>query len=84
MKKALSFAVALGLVAGMASYAAAATVDFHGDARWRGVTRNTADGNEAGDDGKTNMDQRYRLNADITVNDDLSIHADQSAGRHLR
>ncbi len=38
MKKALSFAVALGLVAGLASYAAAEDMlSIHGDARWRGV-----------------------------------------------
>ena len=76
MKKALSFAVALGLVAGMASYAAAATVDFHGDARWRGLSRANADGDEnvpnPGDD-VDGMDQRYRLVTNITVNDDLMV-----------
>ena len=37
MKKALSFAVALGLVAGMASSAMAADLVLSGDARLRGV-----------------------------------------------
>jgi hypothetical protein len=80
MKKALSFAVALGLVAGMASYAAAATVDFHGDARWRGVNESNVDGSELpnvvpADDiaDRTGMDQRYRLVANVTVNEDLMI-----------
>jgi hypothetical protein len=47
MKKALSFAVALGLAAGMASTAVASDIlDIHGDARWRGVNQSNADADE--------------------------------------
>ncbi|MFN2368741.1 MAG: hypothetical protein ABR605_07325 [Desulfurivibrionaceae bacterium] len=81
MKKALSFAVALGLVAGMASSAIAEDMlSIGGDARWRGVYKNNTkifDGIGEPDDTVADkiqrMDQRYRLNADIKVNDDVKI-----------
>ena len=73
MKKALSFAVALGLVAGMAASAMAADVEFHGDARWRGLNIVNEDGSDAGDDRITAMDQRYRLVGNFKVNDDLKV-----------
>ena len=84
MKKALSFAVALGLVAGLASVASAADMlTIHGDARWRGVYKNNAPmmygaDFRVADDTQNNtvqeMDQRYRVNADLQINDDVKIN----------
>ena len=67
MKKALSFAVALGLVAGMVSTAAAEDMlTIKGDARWRGVHKdNTTDSSDDGDDTMRFMDQRYRFDAQV-------------------
>ncbi|MBU0480267.1 MAG: hypothetical protein KKG47_04095 [Proteobacteria bacterium] len=75
MKKALSFAVALGLVAGMASAAVAAdNLTLTGEARWRGSYKNNhVDASDTGTDRRQVMDQRYRLNASIKVNDDVKI-----------
>jgi hypothetical protein len=75
MKKALGFAVALGLVAGMASSALAEDIlSIGGDARWRGVyMNNTTDSDDATADKVQHMDQRYRLNADIKINDDVKV-----------
>lgn len=75
MKKALSFAVALGLVAGVASVASAAELTINGDARWRGVYKDntrTADDNVY--DRVQGMDQRYRFNADLKINDDVKVN----------
>ena len=83
MKKALSFAVALGLVAGMASSAMAEDMlSVNGDVRWRGVYMNNASNGAFGtvveaDDGAADevraMDQRYRLNVGVKVNDDVKV-----------
>ncbi|MFO7607285.1 MAG: hypothetical protein R6W72_13410, partial [Desulfurivibrionaceae bacterium] len=90
MKKALSFAVALGLVAGMASSALAEDMlSIGGDARWRGVYKNnTTDASDANADKIQAMDQRYRLVATIKVNDDVKIStrlilADQIFGNNF-
>jgi len=74
MKKALSFAVALGLVAGAAHVASAADLTITGDTRLRGVYLNNADFNDKVQDREQKMDQRYRLNADVKVNDDVTIN----------
>lgn len=75
MKKALSFAVALGLVAGMASSAVAADLVLKGDARLRGYYKNNStDATDAAPDRKQSLDQRYRLNADVVVNDAVKIN----------
>jgi len=75
MKKALSFAVALGLVAGAASVASAADLTITGDARVRGVYHtNYTDLNDATQDKVQEMDQRYRLNAAVKVNDAVSVN----------
>ena len=74
MKKALSFAVALGLVAGMAYTASAAdNLSISGDARWRGQYKNNFDGMDANPDRTQKMDQRYRVVGKIKVNDDVDI-----------
>lgn len=75
MKKALGFAVALGLVAGMTSAAVADDmVTIKGDARLRGVySTNTTDASDAAADKVQKMDQRYRLVADIKINDDVKV-----------
>ncbi len=90
MKKALSFAVALGLVAGMASSAIAEDMlSIGGDARWRGVYKNnTTDASDAAADKIQAMDQRYRLNATLKINDDVKINtrlilADQIFGNNF-
>ncbi|MCK4839351.1 MAG: hypothetical protein KAS94_11165 [Desulfobulbaceae bacterium] len=88
MKKALSFAVALGLVAGMATTAVAADLVLKGDARLRGVYKNnTVDLDDSTADKIQNLDQRYRINADIIVNDAVKINtrlvlADQKFGNN--
>lgn len=88
MKKALSFAVALGLVAGMASVAAAAELSINGDARWRGVYKdNTKTSSDDTYDRVQQMDQRYRFNANLKVNDDVTVNtrlvlADQIFGNN--
>lgn len=90
MKKALSFAVALGLVAGVATVASAAELIVNGDARLRGVySQNTNDIDgptdhftgapgdtpaEQGQDTVQRMDQRYRLNVDVKINDDVKVN----------
>lgn len=90
MKKALSFAVALGLVAGVASVASAAELTINGDARLRGVySQNTKDIDgptdhftgapgdtpaEQGQDTVQKMDQRYRFNMDLKINDDVKVN----------
>lgn len=75
MKKALSFAVALGLVAGAASVASAAELIMTGDARVRGVySTNYADCDDTVRDKDQSMDQRYRLKLQVKVNDDVSVH----------
>lgn len=76
MKKALGFAVALGLVAGMASSAMAEDMlSIHGDARWRGLyAENALDGDDASADTIQAMDQRYRLNATVKINDDVKVN----------
>lgn len=75
MKKALSFAVALGLVAGMATTAMAEdTLSIKGDARWRGVYKtNNFDASDMHRDKTQKMDQRYRLNADVKINDAVKV-----------
>jgi opacity protein-like surface antigen len=75
MKKALSFAVALGLVAGLASAAMAEDMlSINGDARWRGVYKtNNFDVADSNADKTQKMDQRYRLNADIKINDNVKV-----------
>ncbi len=90
MKKALSFAVALGLVAGMATTAVAADLVLKGDARLRGQYKNNstdADDNTA--DRIQNFDQRYRLNADVVVNDAVTVNTrlvlmDQKFGNNYK
>lgn len=88
MKKALSFAVALGLVAGAASVASASELTINGDARWRGVYHtNYTDLTDAAQDKVQEMDQRYRFNADLKINDDVKINtrlvlADQIFGNN--
>lgn len=85
MKKALSFAVALGLVAGVAS---AAELTINGDARWRGVYKdNTATSNDNVYDRVQQMDQRYRFNCNLKINDDVTVNtrlvlADQIFGNN--
>jgi hypothetical protein len=76
MKKALSFAVALGLVAGMASSAMAEdTLSMTGDARIQGwYKNNTLEANDDLDDTYRAMDQRYRLNFAFNVSDDVKVH----------
>lgn len=80
MKKALSFAVALGLVAGVASVASAAELSINGDARWRGVYKDNAPTatNFGADDTVYNrqqyMDQRYRFNCNLKINDDVTVN----------
>ncbi|MEN8134479.1 MAG: hypothetical protein ABFS18_02930 [Thermodesulfobacteriota bacterium] len=74
MKKALSFAVALGLVAGMASSAVAADMSWTGDARLRGVYKNnTTDATDINFDHIQHFDHRYRLNGTVTVNEDVKV-----------
>jgi hypothetical protein len=75
MKKALSFAVALGLVAGLASVAMAEDMlSIKGDARWRGFYKtNHTDADDSTADKTQAMDQRYRLTADIKINDDVKV-----------
>lgn len=88
MKKALSFAVALGLVAGVASVASAADLTINGDARWRGVYHtNYTDATDVIQDKVQEMDQRYRFNADLKINDDVKVNtrlvlADQIFGNN--
>lgn len=83
MKKALSFAVALGLVAGAASVASAAELTMTGDARMRGIYRQNTDFTDHVDaalvanqkqDTEQFMDQRVRLNLDVKVNDDVTVN----------
>jgi hypothetical protein len=76
MKKALSFAVALGLVAGLASVASAENMlSIHGDARLRGVySTNTTDADDTNQDKRQRMDQRYRLTADVQINDAVKVN----------
>lgn len=75
MKKALSFAVALGLVAGVASVASAAELTINGDARWRGVYHtNYTDADDRAQDKVQQMDQRYRFNADLKINDAVKVN----------
>jgi len=105
MKKALSFAVALGLVAGAVSMVSAADLSITGDARWRGsyqknnfvfpagvtslkgyedyAVKEIAAGRtpadiKAGSNNENNteqqMDQRYRMNMGVKVNDDVSVN----------
>lgn len=75
MKKALSFAVALGLVAGAAAVASAAELSVSGDARVRGVYHtNYSDTNNDIQDKVQDMDQRIRVNAAIKVNDAVSVN----------
>jgi uncharacterized Zn-binding protein involved in type VI secretion len=85
MKNALSFAVALGLVAGVVSVASAAELTINGDARWRGVykqnTTDSTDHNDVtpgvanqGQDTTQKMDQRYRFNANVKINDDVTVN----------
>lgn len=74
MKKALSFAVALGLVAGAAAVASAAELTVTGDARVRGVyNTNYSDGNDDTQDKNQFIDQRIRLKTDVKVNDDVTV-----------
>lgn len=74
MKKALSFAVALGLVAGAASVASAAELAVTGDARMRGVYHtNYSDGNDDVMDKDQHIDHRYRLKIDTKINDDVTV-----------
>lgn len=80
MKKALSFAVALGLVAGVASVASAAELSINGDARWRGVYKDNAPNssgfgaNDTVYNRQQYMDQRYRFNANLKINDDVTVN----------
>lgn len=75
MKKALSFAVALGLVAGAASVASAAELAVTGDARMRGVYHtNFSDGNDNTADKDQHIDHRYRLKLDTKINDNVTVH----------
>jgi uncharacterized Zn-binding protein involved in type VI secretion len=75
MKKALSFAVALGLVAGVASVASAAELSINGDARWRGVYKdNTVFSSDKVADRAQTMDQRYRFNCNLKINDDVTVN----------
>lgn len=75
MKKALSFAVALGLVASAAYVASAAELSLSGDARVRGVYKNNGtDFTDANADKEQKMDQRYRIKGDIKINDDVTIN----------
>lgn len=76
MKKALSFAVALGLVAGAASVASAAELIMTGDARMRGVYHNNySDGDDNVADKDQHIDHRYRLKLDTKVNDNVTVQA---------
>ncbi|MDF1578913.1 MAG: hypothetical protein P1P81_10785, partial [Desulfobulbales bacterium] len=88
MKKALSFAVALGLVAGYAATASAVTMDWAGDARWRGIYRDNANFDDTKADLRQRMDQRYRIFGTLNVNDDVKIStrivlADQVFGNNF-
>jgi hypothetical protein len=83
MKKALGFAVALGLVAGMASSAMAEDMlSINGDARLRGYYKTNTDlilnptelePSDANADKIQKMDQRYRVNVDLKINDDVKV-----------
>lgn len=74
MKKALSFAVALGLVGGMATTAVASDMlDFHGTARVRGVaTTVSVDG--AADVKKQQYDMRTRFVINANVTDNVTVN----------
>jgi len=86
MKNSSSFVVALGLVAGVVSVASASELTINGEARWRGVYHtNYQDTTDASQDKIQNMDQRYRLNVNLKINDDVKINtrlvlADQILG----
>jgi|GEM_PF-6909839 len=75
MKKALSFAVALGLVAGLATSAMAEDMlSVKGEARIRGAyINNGADFDDETADKVQEMDQRYRLKAELKINDDVKV-----------
>ncbi|MBU0673761.1 MAG: hypothetical protein KJ950_03860 [Proteobacteria bacterium] len=71
MKKALGFAVALGLVAGMASSAVASDIlDFHGEARVRGLY---SDVDGTASDAIRNYDQRYRFIINAKLADNVMV-----------
>lgn len=75
MKKALSFAVALGLVAGVVSVASAAEVTVTGDARVRGTANtNYTDLADATQDKNQFIDQRVRLKTDVKINDNVTVN----------
>jgi hypothetical protein len=80
MKKALSFAVALGLVAGMASAAAASDLlDFHGEARIRALNGDITQKASTSADGKDmaqkarHYDHRYRFVMNAKAADNVTV-----------